>query len=129
APSIQTYSGSPYALLILADVRPETRILIAPVADAVANKAHWRPVAEFEDEVTGAEIDGDSLYLLANKGHPRGRILKTPTSAPSLATAAEVVPQGPLVIEQLQRARDNLYLQMMDGGVSRLRRLSRSGVV
>jgi prolyl oligopeptidase len=129
APSVQTYWGSPYALLILADVRPETRILIAPVADAVANKARWRPVAEFEDEITGVEIDGDSLYLLANKGHPRGRILKTSTAAPSLTTATEVVPQGPLVIEQLQRARDNLYLQIMDGGVSRLRRLSRSGVV
>jgi len=129
APGIQTFWGSPYALLILADVRPETRILIAPVSDAVANKARWTPVAEFEDEVTGAQIDGDALYLLANKGHPRGRILKTSAAAPSLATATEVVPQGPLVIEGLQRARDNLYLQIMDGGVSRLRRLTRAGVV
>jgi prolyl oligopeptidase len=129
APSIQTYRGSAYALLILADVRPETRILIAPLADALANKARWTPVAEFDDEITGVEIDGESLYLLANKGHPRGRILKTSAAAPSLATAAEVVPQGPLVIEGIERARDSLYLQIMDGGVSRLRRLTRAGVV
>jgi prolyl oligopeptidase len=129
APYVGTFPGSAFAVLQLSDVRPESRIFIAPVADAVAGRAHWTPIAGFEDEITGVDIDGDDLFLLANKGAPRGRILKTSAARPSLATAVEVVPQGPLVIEEMDRAKDGLYLKIMDGGVSRLRRLGHDGRV
>ncbi len=85
-PYVRTFLGARHVLLLLADVRPETRILIAPLADVLANKAHWTAVAGFEDEITGAEIDRDGLYLLANKGAPRGRILRITCSHPSWAT-------------------------------------------
>jgi prolyl oligopeptidase len=129
APYIGTFPGSAFAVLQLSDVRPESRIFIAPVADAVSGRAHWTRIAGFEDEITGVDIDGDDLFLLANKGTPRGRILKTSAAHPSLATAVEVVPQGSLVIEEMDRAKDGLYLKIMDGGVSRLRRLGHDGRV
>jgi prolyl oligopeptidase len=128
-PVICTFPGSECALLTLFDVRSEFRIFIAPVADAAANRAHWVPVAGFEDEITDVEIDSGRLWLLANRGHPRGRILRTPVSAPGVANATEVVPEGTAVIEGLARAMDGLYLDIMDGGVSRLRRLARDGQV
>jgi prolyl oligopeptidase len=128
-PVIHTFPGSDYALLILADVRSEFRILIAPVADAAANQAHWKAVAEFEDEITDVQIDGGMLYLLANKGHPRGRILRAPLATPTVAAATEVVPEGAVVIESFARAMDGLYLEMMDGGVSGLRHLGHDGRV
>ena len=129
APYIFVPQGSRFALLALADVRPESRILIAPLADVLGGRAKWHQVAGFEDEITGANIDGDTLYLLANKGTPRGRLLATPAAAPDLATAREVVPQGDLVLEDFYRARDGFYLKIMDGGISRLRRLTRDGRV
>jgi len=86
-------------------------------------------VADFDDEVTSAELDGDDLYLISNKGAPRGRIVRATASAPSLATATEVVPQGPTVIEDMSRALDGFYLSIMDGGIHRLRRLDRGGRV
>jgi len=128
-PVIRTFYGSKHALLMLADVRTEFRVLIAPLADAVANRARWVPVAGFEDEITDVEIDGGTLWLLANRGHPRGRILRTGVGSPAVAGATEVVPEGKVVIESLQRAKDGLYLNMMDGGVSGLRRLERAGHV
>ena len=33
-------------------------------------------MADFSDEVTDVDLHGDELYRLANRGHPRGRILK-----------------------------------------------------
>lgn len=126
-PIVQTFAGSRYALLLLADVRQESRIFIALVADVVAGTARWVPVAGFEDEVTDAELDGDTLYLLANHGHPRGRVLRTAASAPSLTTAVEVVAEGPEVIRSVKRARDGLYLDMLDGGLSKLKRLGQDG--
>jgi prolyl oligopeptidase len=129
APHIVTFPGARYAILVLSDVRPETRAFIAPLADAITGHARWTPVATFADEVTDIDLDGEDLYLLANAGTPRGRIVKTSAAAPSLATATLVVPQGTTVIESVARARDGLYLQIMDGGISRLRRLGHDGQV
>lgn len=127
APVVRTFFGCEHALLTLSDVRSEFRAYIAPLADTIANRAHWVAVAGFEDEVTDIVIDGDALWLLANKGHPRGRILRSSVAAPSVASATEVVPEGPLVIQGFDRAQDGLYLDMMDGGISGLRRLGRDG--
>jgi prolyl oligopeptidase len=122
-PYVRTFFGAHHALLILADVRPETRVLIAPLADVIANKANWTVVAGFDDEITGAEIDRNGLYLLANKSAPRGRILRAPVESPLLGQAKELVPQSTRVIESIARAKDGLYLKIMDGGISRLQRM------
>jgi prolyl oligopeptidase len=129
APYIATFQGARHAILLLSDVRPEARTFIAPLADVVAGRARWTPVASFEDEVTDVDLDGEDLYLLVNKGSPRGCLVKTSAAAPDLATAAIVVPQGPFVLESTARARDGLYLKIMDGGISRLRKLGNDGRV
>jgi prolyl oligopeptidase len=128
-PYIVTYPGSRYALLALTDVRRESRLYLAQLDDVLADRAHWTQVANFEDEVTSAELDGEDLYLIVNKGTPRGRIVRTRASAPNLGTATEVVAQGPTVIEDMSRALDGFYLRIMDGGIHRLRRLDRGGRV
>jgi prolyl oligopeptidase len=128
-PAIHTSLGSEHALLILQDVRSEVRIFIAPLAEVLANQAHWVPVAGFEDEITDVEIDGGMLWLLANKGHPRGRLLKAALTAPAVANATEVIAESEVIIQSLERAMDGLYLDLIDGGVSRLRRLGRDGQV
>src|SRR3984893_10186772 len=84
APTILTSPGSHFAILQLADVRPECRWFIAPLSDAIAGRAKWVSFAGFEDEVTDLELDGNDLYLLVNKGSPRGRIVKTSAAAPSI---------------------------------------------
>jgi prolyl oligopeptidase len=129
APYIYTYPGAKHAVLVLSDIRPEGRGFIAHLADVIAGRARWTRFAGFEDEVTDVEVDGDNLYLLANMGTPRGRLLKTSVSAPSLITASVVVPQGPFVLQNISRARDGIYLRIMDGGISRLQRLGHDGRV
>jgi len=129
SPHILTFPNSKYALLWLSDVRPEARAFIAPLAEVIAGRAKWTTVAGFEDEVTDVSIDGEHLYLLANMGTPRGRLLKTTVSAPSLITATVVVPEGPFVLQDVERARDGIYLRIMDGGISRLQRLGHDGRV
>src|SRR5213080_2577480 len=43
--------------------------------------------------------------------------------------AAEVVPEASMVIHGIGRARDGLYLHMIDGGLGKLRRLTRDAQV
>ena len=128
-PSIVTSLGSRYAILQLADVRREARGYIAPLNDVLAGKAKWISFAGFDDEVTDLELVGEDLYLLINKGSPRGRLVKTSASAPNVATATVMVPQNALVIENTARAHDGIYVKIMDGGISRLRRLGNDGRV
>jgi prolyl oligopeptidase len=127
APYILTSPGARHVLLALRDVRTEVRLFIAPLAEVLAGRAPWVPVADFDDEVTDIDLDGETLWLLANRGHPRGRLLRVSVRAPAVAGATEVVPESALVIEGIQRSRDGLYLQLMDGGISRLRRLGHDG--
>ena len=127
APVILTFPGSRHAVLQLGDVRPEFRGFIAPVADVVAGHAGWTTFAGFEDEVTDLELEGDDLYLLVNKGTPRGRVVRTSAAAPHIGTASVVMPQSTVVLQFFGRARDGLYVQIMDGGISRLQRLGRDG--
>jgi prolyl oligopeptidase len=129
APYIYTYPGSRHVVLALSDVRPEFRAYVGLLADVLAGRPRWIPVATFADELTDIDIHGDDLFLLVNKGAPRGRIVRTRVAAPALATASEIVAQGTAVIEHMSRARDGLYLKIMDGGISRLRRLGRDGSV
>jgi prolyl oligopeptidase len=126
-PAILTFPGSHHAVLQLGDVRPEFRGYIAPLAEVIAGRATWTPFATFADEVTDLELDGDDLYLLVNKGTPRGRVVKTSATAPDIAKAAVVIPQSSVVLQSVSRARDGLYVQIMDGGISRLQRLARDG--
>ena len=127
APYIVTFPGSRFAVLLLNDVRPEARGFVAPLADAILGHAVWTAFAGFEDEVTDVELDGDDLYLLVNQGTPRGRLVKTSAAAPGITGGTIVVPQGPIVIQNTARARDGIYLRMMDGGISRLEKLGRDG--
>ena len=122
-PSIVVPRGSDRAVLVLSDVRTERRLFVAPLADAVAAKAHWQPVADFSDEVTDFVVAGDAFYLLSARGHPRGRVLLTSASKPDIATARELVAESNIVLEEMIQAKDGLYLRGMDGGLGRLQRV------
>ncbi|MGH7022855.1 MAG: prolyl oligopeptidase family serine peptidase [Caulobacteraceae bacterium] len=128
-PTVITFRGADHAALVLSDVRPEFRLLTAPLADVLAGRARWTPVATFEDEVTDVDVHDGQLYLVVEKETPLGRVVRTPLAAPALAGAQVVVPAGPVVIEEIARAEDGLYLRLMDGGIGRLRRLAPDGRV
>ena len=129
APYVMCFHGSPWVVLQLGDVRPETRCFVARLDDVLAGRGAWREFAGFADEVTAVDACGDDLYVLANRGFPRGRLLRLPAMAPDLAAATEVVPESASVLDDIARAGDALYLLYMDGGLTRLRRLAQDGRV
>jgi prolyl oligopeptidase len=126
-PSIDHPLGSRYVILQLRDVRAEFRGYTALLSDVLAGKAQWMAFSTFEDEVTDYAIDGEDLYLLVNAGTPRGRVVKTKVLTPDLTRGSIAVPQTAVVIEHLNRARDAIYLLIMDGGINRVKRLSGEG--
>ncbi len=106
SPLIIASPGSRWAVLLLSDVRPEWRGFIAPLSRCDRRQGEVAgSFAGFDDEVTDFELDGDDLYLLVNKGTPRGRIVKTSAAAPSILNGAVVVPQHATIRDRGCRAR------------------------
>lgn len=129
-PFIVTQPGSSWALGVLSPgVAPEVRVWVTALASLATGKPAWTPLCDTADQVTNFALDGDRVRMLTFKGAPRYRVLETSLARPDVAGATEIVPQGGRVIQSISQARDGLYISEMDGGVGRLRRLGRDGVL
>jgi len=71
----------------------------------------WGRFAEDADRVVDVELGFDgNLYALSLKDAPRGKLLSMPMSAPVLAAAKVVVPQGADTIEEVRATAARIYV-------------------
>jgi prolyl oligopeptidase len=127
-PAIQVSPASPWALgIAYHGVQLEQDIWVAKASDVPKGKARWTRVASVGDAVTNLDFRGDEVLLLTHKGAPRFRIVKTSLKKPDMAHAQEFMPQQKGVITALGFARDGVYVQVLEGGPSRLLRASFAG--
>jgi prolyl oligopeptidase len=88
----------------------------------------WWQVADIFDECTHAVLGTDALYLLSRRDAPHGKVLRLPlTSGATVATAAEIVPAGHTVIEDLAVTRDTVWVVDIDGGPQQVRAFDPTG--
>lgn len=91
----------------------------------------WRNICAQSDDVTDAALHGNDLYLVTHRNTPRYQVIRTSARNPNLATATVVLPASEAVImgsyiageEALHVAQDALYVQQLDGGLGRIRRI------
>src|SRR5499427_8225024 len=88
----------------------------------------WKQITQFSDQIKRARLGcDDAIYLLSRAEAPRGKILRLPLDAPELKNAAEIVPDGEAVIEQIVPSNDALYVGDLLGGPSQIRRFDLNG--
>lgn len=127
-PIIFPSDDSRFALLLGVDgVRREVSIWSAPLEGISVGSPTWTKICAQNDRITGYALSGSTLYLVSEKESPLGRVVAINLESPSLANAMEVVPASKNPIEGIGVASDGLYIQIMDGGPQRLRRLSKDG--
>lgn len=112
---------------MIGGVRRENPLWTARLDDVVAGRPTWLAVAEVADEVIFPALKGDDLYLLTTKDAEKGKVLLTRASAPDLASATVVMPNGDKVIESVSAASDALYVAQMDGGYQSVVRVGPDG--
>ena len=100
-------------------VSPNSEFYIEPISDLGKRKSAWRKVADFSDDVQDVEVHGDDLYLLTYKDAARYKVIRTDARTPDLASAETVIPAGEAVVTGISPAKDALYVQLLDGGISR----------
>lgn len=110
--------------LVIHGVKNEKDVYVAPFEDVPTAKTPWKKVADDSADITGVDIHGDDLFLLSHKDASRYKVLRTSLSNPDMANAALVVPPGEPVIMNISAAADGLYIQDLDGGLGKLRRLA-----
>lgn len=129
-PGVFTQPGSDYAFgVLVAGVQNEITVYVNTLATAAAGQGGWQKMCAPDDKVTGAALRGDDCYLVTYKDAPRYRALHVKAGAPAISGATEAIPQGEAVLESLFTARDGVYIQYLDGGVARIKKLTDAGLV
>jgi prolyl oligopeptidase len=122
---VRPVAGTGQAIVEVRDTRPERAVWTVQLPDLLGGKPRFRAVATADDLVVGVAATGDDLFLISNRDRPRGRVLVTSIENPSLATATEVLFQSALVADDVYPIHGGALVQLMDGGVQRLARVSR----
>ena len=127
-PAVALTPASPWAFgLVLHGVQNEATIYAAPVASLGAAETPWHLIADVDDAVTRFDARGETIYLLTHKDASRFKVLETSIAHPDPAKARVLVPSGEVVITGIGVAQDALYVQDLDGGLGRLRRVPFGG--
>ncbi len=123
-PTIVVPPHTPYAFaLVFHGVKPELTLYTARRDALNGPRTTWRRVADVPDGVTSFATRGEDIFLLTHKDAPRFRIIRVKAGAPDLARADEVLPAGRAVVTRIGAAEDALYVQELEGGLARLRRI------
>lgn len=128
--SFLSYSpGAPKYLVgvVVHGVKREVDIFSTPFRTEPGAKTAWKKVTDQSDDVVSFDLHDDDIYLISHKDASRFKVLRTSLSAPDVAHAAVVVPASDVVIVNISVTADALYVQDLDGGIGRLRRLPYSG--
>jgi prolyl oligopeptidase len=129
-PIVVSQPGSALAVAFLfAGVQNEIAMYVNTLDAAARGQGGWKNICVAADKVTSGTFRGDDIYLVTYKDAPRYRVLHVKAADAAVAKAREVVAQGGTVIQNVYAARDALYLQELDGGVGRIRRLDNDGKV
>jgi len=129
-PIVFSQPGSNYAVAFLfAGVQNEITMYVNSLEAAAKGQGGWKNICVADDKVTGGALKGDDIYLVTYKDAPRYRVLHVKAAEPAVAGAREVVSQGKTVIQNVFAAKDALFIQELDGGIGRIRRLSADGKV
>jgi len=116
--------GSPYVLgLVSHGVKNELTLAISP-ADAAAKGAPvWTKFVDVDDDVTGGAILGHEMWLLTHKDASRFKVLHLDLDHPDIAKADVALPPSDLVVQNVSAAKDGLYIEAQQGGISHLLRI------
>ena len=105
----------------------EETLYVSPIAALDGAKTPWKKLADVPDAVTYFDFHGDTLYLLTHRDASKFKVLRVDIKDPDLAKAQVVIPPGETVITHVGVAKDALYVQTLDGGLSRLARIPFEG--
>ena len=116
-PAVILPAGSRYAIAQIKHGDSGELTLYAAPVHGLSNPAiSWKTVCDVSDEVESFAVHGDDIYLLTASSAPTYKVVCTPLANPDFATAVTIVPTGAAVTQNIEAARDALYVNFLDRG-------------
>jgi prolyl oligopeptidase len=113
--------------LVIHGVQREIDVYSIPFEATPGANSAWKHIATAADKIVGLDVHGDQIYLQSHAEASRFKILRTSLANPDLKHAELVVPPSEAVVVNIIAAGDALYIQDLDGGIGRVRRLAYNG--
>ncbi|MBV9699748.1 MAG: S9 family peptidase [Candidatus Eremiobacteraeota bacterium] len=115
---------SNYRLGVIAHGVKNEVTIYATRDDIQSANVAWTPVATVDDDVTGYDFKGSTIYFISHKDAPTFKVIATSLDAPNLSSAQTVAAPSRAVIENIGVAADGLYVLARDGGFGRIARVA-----
>lgn len=100
--------------------RADSRFMVARAGDVTAGAPAWRELARYEDQVGSTVAIDDDLYSLTTRDSPNGRLLHRRLLDAGLTAPDTVLPEGDLVLAEIEATRDGLYVAGQRDGIAQL---------
>jgi prolyl oligopeptidase len=124
-PTLFTQAGSPW---VLAEVQhgdaAERSYYVVRQSELRGPATPWRRIVSRPDAVKQVVLAGDAVYALSHRRASHRELLRIDPASSRSSTA---LPAGGPVLRSMQVSRDALYVEALDGGVSRVLRVPRQG--
>lgn len=114
-PALSLSNDNAYLFLSVFSARYEFPVFYASANELLHGEIAWRPLIKESDAVTDFKTIGSRLFILTHKNAPNFKIACTTMSAPSVADATVIVPQGRDVISGLNSSKHYLYYTKGNG--------------
>ncbi|MCE0497812.1 MAG: prolyl oligopeptidase family serine peptidase [Methylacidiphilales bacterium] len=123
-PCVAIEPGSSYAIGIISHgVRNEATLALSPAGAVAQDAPQWKKFVDVDDDVTDLAVQGHEIWLLTHKDAPHFKVVHLDLDHPDIAQADLAVPASDLVLKGVTCARDALYVDAAQGGVSHILRL------
>lgn len=119
-PAILGHPDSPIVFGFAFGARADARMWFTTRDKLLAGNPDWVPVADYADQVQGADVVGDQLFYLSTRDASNGALYRRSLAGGRLGPAQIVVPSGDLALSNLVATSDGLYLVGSRDGVSHL---------
>jgi prolyl oligopeptidase len=116
--------GSPYGIgIVNHGVKNELTVLITPADLLAKGTPAWTKIADVDDDITDLAVKGHEIWLKSHKDASRFKIIHMDLDHPDITKADVVLPQSDLVLKGVSTAKDALYVEATQGGISHVLRI------
>jgi len=112
-------SGDRVLAVVGDGVRNEQALYLGRWSQLRSPAARWTRLAGFDDQIVDHAVAGHRLYLLSQKGAPRGQVLEADLRRPA-ARPRVLLKASAQVMSGLQATRHHLYVEVRTGNAQRL---------
>ena len=114
-PSITFSDDKKYIFLSISSVKRESLAYYALSSEFDKPKIKWKPLMNFDDEITDYHAIGDQLFFLSHKNAPNYKIGVTSLLQPDFDHAKIVVPESQDIIRNIQKSKDFIFYSLSNG--------------